>query len=186
MKIQKKLTHLLSFITFIIAGLFYIDIQNTNAQTVDYAEIWVTPYGTNYGTVTGSGTITDPYCTPDPVSFHSLMFNPALSTNLVIHLMAGVFHVEVDSTSLNCITALNNWKIRGAGMDVTVLQVITNHPGYGTYKTEVIGGAASGVEVSDLTIDCNMQNQTQNLCFQGIAMSGSDLLIDHCRAINWG
>lgn len=184
-------------------------------------EIWVTPYGSGGG----RGTQLDPYSTPDADSFFNLINDQRLiyATNVVnktnityatntllipeystIHLMPGTFVVEDGTNSAGracqCITMKQGWKVRGAGMNKTVIQVISNAPAlflkiHVFDGTAITGapGASTGVvpllhaEVSDLTVDCNLQNQSSSGgCIAAVVMFGSHNKVSRVKAINWG
>lgn len=168
-------------------------------------EVWISPYGDGGG----SGTIADPYSTPNADSFFKLIHGQRMNganNNIVIpeystiHLMPGVFQVcegMVNDHTRYCLTPKNGWKIRGAGVDVTILQVASTNNSHATWKSVVISGTQCDanantqpnidVEVSDLTIDCNLQNQLDpSECACGITLYGSDNKISRVRAINWG
>ncbi|HWC59691.1 MAG TPA: hypothetical protein VHC44_08360 [Verrucomicrobiae bacterium] len=173
-------------------------------------EIWISPTGSGGGT----GTPDDPYSTPDADSFFNLIndqrpINGTNGPNIVIpeystiHLMPGTFLVREGlndaSKARHPITMKEGWKIRGAGMDVTVLELVTNSQAlFG--KINVIAGTAvttgsswdawstplRNAEVSDLTVDCNLQNQSSAQCINAIAMSGTHNKISRVKAVNWG
>jgi hypothetical protein len=77
------------------------------------------------------------------------------------------------------------WKIRGAGVDVTTIKLQKNNPTRIPWEA-VISGAADGAEISDLTIDCNLQNQRVACSPQGIQIAGSNTRISRVKAVNWG
>lgn len=187
-------------------------------------EIWVTPNGTGGG----SGTQDDPFSAPDADSFFNLIndLRTIYLTNIVhgttnyytntlvipeystIHLMPGTFEVREglisNASPRRCITMKQGWKVRGAGMDATVIQLVTNAtPVYGNGNatrihvfdgTAVTGSSGLNIavtplvnaEVSDLTVDCNLQNQNSTPCVQAVVMHGTHNKVSRVKAINWG
>lgn len=151
-------------------------------------EIWITPNGTAGGT----GTATDPYRTPDPDSFFNLINGGSIPEYSTIHLMPGTFLVRASCVAPDpptCLTVKNGWKVRGAGMDVTIVKVMNNHcPVTLANKLEVIASwpAVDSVEVSDLTVDCNLSEQVPVLVVNAVALRGSNNRISRVHAINWG
>jgi hypothetical protein len=171
-------------------------------------EIWITPVGAGLGT----GTPDDPFSTPDADSFFNLINDQRIisGTNFIIpeystiHLMPGTFHVREGHTGAGgarvSITLKEGWKLRGAGMDTTVVQLIPNPQPLQNNIVVISGCAITGnptanyfdaalmnSEVSDLTVDCNLQNQTQSAeCISAISMPGSHNKISRVKAINWG
>jgi hypothetical protein len=147
-------------------------------------EVWISPNGP--ANTTASGTASDPFRCPDPNSLDTVLTSVLTNNYLTIHFMAGTFHV-----SIHGINPLTGWKIRGAGMDNTVLQLsATNFPS-DPGKFSVAGGGDAGVtannvEVSDLTADCNFQNVSGVSCVEAVVLAGSNTKISRVKAINWG
>jgi hypothetical protein len=84
------------------------------------------------------------------------------------------------------ITPQPGWKIQGAGIDNTVLRFQTNNPHTGAWMA-LISGNVDGVEISDLTLDCNLQNQGSSACApQAIQIGGDKLRVCRVKSINWG
>lgn len=160
-------------------------------------EVWISPIGpavtnvnTNsvvYGNITYPaylvGTPTYPFRCPDAASLNYVLTEVLTNTNLTIHFMAGTF--EVPS---NCIVALSGWKLRGAGIGNTILQLQagTPAPGGDIAVIQQINQYATGTEVSDMTIDCNLQNQTGANAISAVQLMGSESRISRVKAINWG
>jgi len=153
----------------------------TNVMTSDFV------YGAQHGVLYPSnivGTATYPFRCPDATTLNYVMTSVLTNACMTIHFMAGTF--EVPSSGL---TPLDGWKLRGAGIDNTILQLIAGTPLNG--GTAVVGGnnekTTAGVEVSDLTIDCNMQNETgvSNNVY-AVFVQGSQTRISRVKAINWG
>ncbi len=172
-------------------------------------EVWITPTGDGGG----SGTESDPFSAPTADSFFNLIHGQpetgctgavraVIPENSTIHLMPGTFLVREGVTCAGeqrfALTPRRGWKIRGAGMDATVLKLIDQHPAgnSGNGKVVIIGGSAYGgraweapvdmVEVSDLTVDSNLQGQSVAHCTSAISLRGSDNRVARVRAVNWG
>lgn len=161
-------------------GLGTLNVAVTNASSSDVV------YG-NYVTYPSNviGTPTFPFRCPTSGSLATVLTSVLTNQFMTIHFMAGTFSVPT-----NGITPLTGWKLRGAGIDNTVLQLVSGTPAQ-VFSLNVIGGTngdpTENVEVSDMTIDCNMQNQTS---VQGqlnaIGLWGSYTRISRVKAINWG
>ena len=185
-------------------------------------EIWLSPTQISPANIgnngAGSGTPADPFITPNADTFFNLIHglavldaqaggtNAGLNAKYIIpeystiHLMPGTFRVR-DGTGLIPgqrfpLTPKDGWKIRGAGMDVTILKPIDEHLQPPVPKFAVISGAqgnnnswewcANDVEVSDLTVDCNMHNMPAVAVGNAINLSGSNNKVSRVHAINWG
>jgi hypothetical protein len=149
------------------------------------AEVWITPSAT----AGGVGTQSDPYRVTTGKSFYDLMSDlragVVIPTYTTIHLTAGTFVVS------NGITLKTGWKIRGAGQDTTIVQLQTNHPAVSNFKPIILGGdyyyyAKDDTEVSDLTVDCNLQNQSQQMAPTAVGLSGNNSRVSKVKVINWG
>jgi hypothetical protein len=161
-------------------------------------EVWISPIGpvatveTNSYTSGIIGTPTYPLRCPDAGSFYWVMTQDLTNTYMTIHFMAGKFTLPAfpNSGYTASILLKQGWKLRGAGIDNTVLQLgATNLASTETYMlwgAPLITTAEGGEEVSDLTVDCNMQNQTSAECISAIGLYGNNTRISRVKAINWG
>jgi hypothetical protein len=167
-------------------------------------EVWISPVGTDG---TGTGTAADPYISTSEQTFAQLLGDfwgvcsdettgvkttipSVIPANSMIHLMAGTFHTFGD------IVPLNNWKIRGAGIDVTIIQCSPWNldPMTGSkYAMAFANGNTNsdantdGVEISDMTIDCNFQANTSTACWCAIWLGGgNNTRVSRVKGINWG
>jgi hypothetical protein len=101
----------------------------------------------------GDGTAADPFNASTVNKFDALFerFANQFGDNLAIHLGPGVFYGD------RYIMPHSNWKIRGAGRDVTILRTRPD-----PNAADTIGfwtpNEVSGVEVSDITFDFNTPN----------------------------
>jgi hypothetical protein len=85
----------------------------------------------------------------------------------------------------------NTVKIRGAGMSQTTIKLAdgcATSVKWGVISQGSIGGLGlavnSGMEVTDLTVDCNGANQT-TASIGAVGLYGNDGRIERVRAINW-
>lgn len=157
------------------------------------AEVWIRPDGTDN---TGDGSMSNPYVRSTAASFDALMSGATIPADSLIHLMAGTFHTlgspggaPPPYATGNGIPLKNNWKIRGAGIGVTIVRMdpIASPPPWGI---PVFGYSCclqnDGVEISDMTIDCNMQNQPAAVAIGAVRLQGSNTKVSRVKAINWG
>ena len=147
-------------------------------------EVWISPIGPATTTGTIIGTPTYPFRCPDGATLNYVL-NTLLGNNMTIHLMAGNFTVS------NNITMKPGWRLMGAGMNDTVLTLQSN-TGVAP-QVFVIGGPPAyipqtdGAEISDLTVDCNLQNQSGFIGWIGSAcINGSNTRISKVKGIDWG
>ncbi|HXT10161.1 MAG TPA: hypothetical protein VN873_01255 [Candidatus Angelobacter sp.] len=144
-------------------------------------EIWISPQSP--AETNAPGTPKDPYKCPDGASLDTVLEKtPAQST---IHFLPGVF------LPTNGITIKPGWKLRGAGIDNTIIRLAPMNVAPHSGKIHVLGAENSplrvdGAEVSDLTVDCNLQNQTNSGAFEAVVLAGSNTRISRVHAINWG
>lgn len=121
----------------------------------------------------GTGTLDDPFDGSTAQKFDTILRSrsEAGRQNLVVCIGPGSFQTEgtadfvinIPHTSPRGFTVNRNWKIHGARMDRTILQLADFQPNaygfpVGTAAGLVIGthdDKSSGIEVSDLTIDDN-------------------------------
>lgn len=148
-------------------------------------EVWISPTGTaNTG---ATGTQSDPFICPDGVSLQAVL--TLLPPNITIHFNAGTPGFQVGYPG---IAVKPGWKLRGQGVDQTILR-LANNATQGPCRLSVVGGTSwatsvDDVEVSDLTVDCNAQNQSGSweVVAAAVSLSGSRTRITNVKAINWG
>ena len=187
-----------------IGAALWLSVAAALAEPVAGVEIWITPTGKGGG----GGTAIDPFSTPDADSFFDLIHgqrkvdgtNFVIPENSTIHLMPGVFEVRdgfvADKCPRTCLTVKHGWKVQGAGMYATTLRAVRLPAKLAPNGTIVIAGSGGvcnnwewpvdNVEVSDLTVDCNLQAQKAVKVMSAINLSGSNNRIRRLRAINWG
>lgn len=116
-------------------------------------EVWV---GLRHDGRYGTGTITDPFDASTVEKLNALFsrFQTVYGDNLTVHFAPGVYEGD------RLWVPRNNWKIRGAGMDVTIFRTKAN-----PNRTDTVGfrdggytGGPSGFELSDVTFDFNTPN----------------------------
>lgn len=140
----------------------------------------------------GDGSIIDPYNGSTQDKFDRLMrsFGP----NTTIHLSDDTFQTK---GSLQGTIPLadqwrvkSGWKILGSGVGRTILQLVgaeEDNTAYAIILNNVAsGGFADDVEVSDLTLDCNLSSQPGAVIAGGLFLSGSRIKVSNIRVINWG
>ncbi len=104
----------------------------------------------------GSGTVTDPLDGGSVEKLNALFerFASEFGDNLTIHFGPGIYEGD------RIWEPRSNWRIRGAGMDITVLRTRADPNATATVGFRAGGytGGPVGVEVSDLTFDFNTPN----------------------------
>ena len=152
-------------------------------------EIWI---GIRTDQVSGTGTLADPYDGSTQAKFDAVLRQLGASqpttpvTNVVIHILPGTYDTKgnydyvcgaTDGTDgWHC---FNNWKVRGAGMDVTVLRLVAvvRNPVNSVTNNTVIASeepGTKGVEISDLTVDCSGASFPAAQAVAGINLLGSN------------
>jgi hypothetical protein len=141
-------------------------------------EIWISVRTDNQP---GDGTLGSPF-NGSGGGFDAKMRDLAATnmvTDIVIHLWAGTYATRGNAVWYPRI----GWKIRGAGIDVTTLELVdaTN------YVYSVISPIGlldtANVEVSDLTVDCNHSLNNSNVA-SAVALWGSGNAIRRVKVIN--
>lgn len=148
----------------------------TMSLTVLAGEIWISPIGP--AKTVAAGSTHDPYRCPDGASLNTVL--TAQPPNSTIHLMAGEFIVNP------LLGMKTGWKLKGSGIDTTVLKVQTNATCLGGGVIYSSSPPNDGVEVSDLTVDCNLQNQNAINYLAAVGLDGSNTRVSRVKAINWG
>jgi hypothetical protein len=123
-----------------------------------------------------AGTIADPYDGSTQANFDSVMNN--MPPNCTIHLLGGTYMTKGYPNGFSIKTGQ---RILGSGMDLTTIK-LTN-----SAYCNVLGNSdvyASGIEVSDLTLDANAQNNGTTISFNGVVISGSRSAIRRIKVVN--
>ena len=129
----------------------------------------------------GAGTATDPFNASTQAEFDALFahFGP----NTTIHLGPGTYHTK----GMASFSVKPYWKIHGAGYEVT--KIIQDRTG--KIGCTVFAGAADGVEIEDLSIDCGFENQQVvkgkiKANASAIGLGGSHIAVRRCLFKNYG
>jgi hypothetical protein len=160
------------------------------------------PNASAIGHEAGSGTANDPYDGSTAQKFDGILRSrsEALQQNLIVCIGPGTFETEgtydfivnVPHKTARGFTLNTNWKVHGAGVDRTILKLVSffGNPSYmakGTGAGVVLStynDAASGIEISDLTIDNNYSELKPVATQQGI--TGLNLEAIHLRSDEGG
>ncbi|MCI0748447.1 MAG: hypothetical protein L0Y58_23825 [Verrucomicrobia subdivision 3 bacterium] len=144
----------------------------------------------------GSGTISDPYDGSTQAKFDTVMRNLPSTPPVRVHLGPGTFQTQgyYDGAASGY-----GWqpkagmKIIGSGVDVTTLQLVNNLSANNHYFAVGHPLASGGqpvsldfCEVSDLTIDCNLANQSNTVACGAVRLMGNHVRIRRVKAKNWG
>jgi hypothetical protein len=143
--------------------------------------------------VKGTGTASDPFDGSTEARFDAVM--NSLPVNTKVHLGPGTFSTRGYADGVS-----GGWqpkpgmKIVGAGIDVTVLKLAamqtSNAQFYAIGHDLVSGGQANlmdSVELSDLTIDCNVGGQGgTNVACGAVRLMGNHVRIQRVKARKWG
>src|SRR5713101_3567973 len=150
----------------------------------------------------GSGTAHDPYDGSTAEKFDAILRrrSEANQQNLVVCIGPGTFQTEgtydfiinVPHKTARGFTLNKNWKVHGAGIGKTTLKLVSffsNPPNLakGTGAAVVLsthGDSASGIEISDLSVDDNYSELKPLATQQGIAALNLEAI--HLRADQGG
>lgn len=153
----------------------------------DPREVWI---AVRTDGVKGSGTQSDPYDASTQQRFDELMLNmPAYTT---VHLGPGEFQtidlkygIDPNPPSWQ---VKSGQKIIGSGMGLTTMKLVgasvsdRHYVAIGVHYYNYV----EDVEISDLTVDCNIAGQpNQNVACGAIAVPGRHIRIRRVRAINF-
>jgi len=150
----------------------------------------------------GSGTASDPYDGSTAEKFDGILRSrsEANQQNLIVCIGPGTFQTEgtydfivnVAHKTARGFTLNKNWKIHGAGIDKTILKLVSffpNPPGVArntgagvVFSTH--DDSASGIEISDLSIDDNYPELKATAQQQGIGALNLDAI--HLRSDQGG
>jgi hypothetical protein len=143
--------------------------------------------------VGGSGTANDPYDASTAAKFDGWM--SVFPAGTLVNLGPGVFQTNgyADGVSGGW-QAKAGMRIVGAGIDVTTLKLVgaaTDNKHYHAISHALDSGTsptpAEFFEVSDLTVDCNLEGQSSGKTACGaVRVMGRHCLISRVKAVNWG
>ena len=170
---KMKLVKLLSVSQF---ALLTLGSASTSlwAAAVSQNEFWVSALPNS--NPNPAGTIADPYDGSTQINFDSVMNN--LPPNCTIHLLGGTYMTKGSGSGFAIKTGQ---RILGSGMDITTIQLTNSSSCIVLNNTDV---NATGIEVSDLTLDANAQNNGTTTTFGGIVISGSRSAIRRIKVVN--
>ena len=154
----------------------------------DFSRIFIAfnPVRTRTANPGGSGTLNDPYDGSTAEKFDGILRSrsEANQQNLIVCIGPGTYQTEgtydfivnLPHKTARGFTLNKNWKIHGAGVDRTILKLIdfVPNPSGGNKGTGVgvvfstFGDGASGIEISDLSIDDNYSELKTKAQQQGI------------------
>ncbi|MBI3991200.1 MAG: right-handed parallel beta-helix repeat-containing protein, partial [Candidatus Omnitrophica bacterium] len=143
-------------LVFAVTGILFLQgysHASEDAGKNSPREVWV---GLRDDGSSGTGAITDPFDGSSVEKLNSLFdkFSEEYGDNITIHFGPGIF--EGDKWWV----PKNNWKIRGAGMDITIFRTRANPDATRTVGFRAGGytDGVSGFELSDVTFDFNTPN----------------------------
>lgn len=146
----------------------------TSVPQVSQNEFWVSALPNP--DPTPLGTIEDPYDGSTQSKFDSVM--SSMPANCTIHLLGGTYMTK---GNWNGFWIKTGQRILGSGIDITTIK-LTN-----SSACTVLGDHddhATGIEVSDMTLDANAQNNGTTISFGGIAINGSRAAIRRVKVVN--
>jgi hypothetical protein len=143
--------------------------------------------------VKGTGTQADPWDGSTASKLDAALNDALVTANARIHFGPGIFLINgyQDGSATSWLKA--GMQIVGSGIDVTTLRLVgatTAGKHYFAIGHPFMSGGQpnpmDGVEVSNLTIDCNLAGASSQIACGAVRLMGS-----HCRArrlkvINWG
>ena len=136
--------------TVLALGLVMLGTAWSDEAAYKAHEVWV---AADTGGKAGAGTFTDPFDASSAEKLNALFtkFKDKYGDNLTMHFGPGVFFGDKNWSPAS------NWKIRGAGMDITVFKSKPDPNGIGTvgFREGGYEGGPSGFELSDCTFDFN-------------------------------
>lgn len=162
---------------------------------VTHREVWICIRSDGGSAVKfGSGAQDSPFDGSTAVKFDQVMTDiPPHST---IRLGPGIFETKGGIGNGHNFTGWipkAGWRICGSGMFVTTLKLVnvpTIEPGN---SVPIVGGTVDDLEISDLTLDCNMGGQPNTsgygycrMMVNGIDVNGKNIAVRRVRVINAG
>ncbi len=158
-------------ICVVILASFFVNVTNAIQFT---NEFWVS---TNTNTA-NLGTLADPYDGSTAAKFDLVMTN--MPSNCVVHILAGTYQTRGKPSDGSAGWVVHSGeKIRGSGIDTTILHVAASAP----EQTEMVflpPGPNTDVEVSDITVDAS-----GNTNIDGVTLFGSRNAIRRVKAVNF-
>jgi hypothetical protein len=140
----------------------------------------------------GTGSQDDPYDGSTADKFDVIM-DTRVPAGATIRLGTGIFE-----TRGGVLSPVRGWfaksgRIIGSGMYQTTLKLVDFSTRGESCRIITGSGNVDGLEVSDLTLDCNIAGQAATspdlyarVCVTGIGVQGSNIIVRRVRCINWG
>ena len=158
----------------------------TGSKRTTTGEVW---FSVRNDGISGSGTYENPFNGATPELFdRNLSGN--VDINTTIRLFPGHYLTQgYNGSTDEGVKVRHGQKFIGAGIDNTIIQLVSGDTIGDHYIVfgNSINDSISGVEISNLTIDCNSENQTEKyIACSAVSISSSDIKIDRCKAINVG
>jgi hypothetical protein len=140
--------------------------------------------------LSGNGTKSNPYDGSTAEKFDKIMRE--MPENIIINLLEGTFETTGSATFNDSkgYYLKNGWKIRGKGIDKTIIKRIAfpadTGGGNGHVVFQMPYYSLGNVEVSNLTIDENWHNlnANPNNCSSAVQLYGNNNIIRRVKAIN--
>ena len=152
-------------------------VQTVSAETGFDNEVWIST-STNTADL---GTLDNPYDGSTQANFDYRM--NLLPTNTTIHLLAGTYQTLGNSSGGYSLKS--GQKVLGSGIDNTVVKLVANAQGNGSYVYVMASvGDCSNNVVSDLTLDCNFNFQT--IAHDGLILYGNHHAARSVKVVNSG
>jgi hypothetical protein len=129
------------------------------------------------------GTLADPFICATEQEFDRTM--NSFPSNCIVHILRGTYHTL--GSGIHTAYALKSGqRILGSGMDATIIQLVTNTPsGNSVMGSGWPGYVPSGIEVSDLTLDCHyIPGVSGNVTYNGLDLNGTRLTARRVKAVN--
>jgi len=135
----------------------------------------------------GSGTAADPFNASTTAQYDALLHQ--YSTNTTFHYQPGVYQTsgwhfqKAQTAGTNCVHL-------GAGIDQTIIRLVTADPGGGILFGVDYNVTCSGFELSGLTLDCNANGNPGfaqgSAAYSAVNVNGSNILINNTKIIGFG
>ena len=129
------------------------------------------------------GTLADPFICATQPEFDGTMNQ--FPSNCIVHILPGRYHTL--GSGIHPSYALKSGqKIWGSGMDATIIQLVTNTPsGNSVMGSGWPGYVPSGIEVSDLTLDCHyIPGISGQVTYLGLDLNGTRLTARRVKVVN--
>lgn len=167
--------------TYLFAALLFSSFQSASA-----AEVWIVQ-GSSSG---GTGTLANPYTIPttDSTSFDNII--NGLSQNTTVHVGAGLFLTQGTVPSAQSAIIPDGCFLLGSGVGVTTIKLANSSSSTNGVVIDLgdseVASAKTTQGIRDLTVDCNMANQTATtivaIGYRGFLVTIENVEIIHAGA----